>query len=334
MKLFFWFILGSLSVLFAEVVSGSQIYAFFVPVNWLLVFPLYTLHTLVLVTFVFRYGRVSFYALFPAGAIFGLYEAYITKVIWFPPWNEDPIMFGGVAVIETLLLVLFWHAFMAFIIPLFIAETGLTTSREILEGLPTRVRGFIGSNRVPMIAYFLVFIGGVFQSVGTPTVLDSLASGLVNSAFVGILIFVWKKKGGGVYSFRDLLPGPREFKAFLFLLVLDYLFLGIILRPEMLPELSAQATVIFMYVFFGFLLRRGLNFSSLGNENLPSSYSMNISSRRIVFTASLFTLGSLFGNLTGAGSIVAVIVWIGGIIVGFVSLGYLFARENGNYEVM
>ena len=79
MRVFFWFILGSLSLLFAEVVSGSQIYAFFTLANWLMVFPLYTLHTLALWTLVFRYGRGRFRALFPAGAIFGLYEAYIAR---------------------------------------------------------------------------------------------------------------------------------------------------------------------------------------------------------------------------------------------------------------
>ena len=322
MKLFFWFILGSLSVLFAEVVSGSQIYAFFVPVNWLMVFPLYALHTLALWTLVFRYGRGRFYALFPAGAIFGLYEAYITKVIWSPPWNENPVRFGGVAVVETMLLVLFWHAFMAFIVPLFIAETCLTSSREILGGLPQRVRDFIGSNRAPMLICILVFMGGMFQSGGTPTPLDSLASGLLSSAFVGALIIVWKRRGGASYSFRDLLPGPRGFKVILVLLALDYLALGVLLRPEMLPGLWAQATVMIMYVFFGLLLRRGQSLSRLGDEDSYYPSSMDVSSRRIMFAAALFTAGSVVGNLMGVGLVVTLIVWIGGIILGLVSLGY------------
>jgi hypothetical protein len=327
-RLFFWFILGSLSVFFAEVVSGSQIYAFFVPVNWLLVFPLYTLHTLTLWTLVFRYGRGRLYALFPAGAIFGLYEAYITKVIWSPPWNENPIMFGGVAVVETLLLVLFWHAFMAFIVPLFIAETGLTSSREILGGLPLRVREFISSNRAPRLVYILVFMAGAFQSVGSPTPLDSLASGLTSSAFVAILVFAWKRKGGEAYSFRDLLPSPGIFKTLLVLLASDYLILGALLRPEMQPGLTAQATVIIMYVFFGLLLRRGLSLSRLGEEDPPSPFSMDVSSRRMVFAAALFTAGSVVGNLMGVGFAVAVIVWVGGMIAGLTSLGYTIARAT------
>jgi hypothetical protein len=334
-RVFFWFILGSLSVLFAEVVSGSQIYAFFTPVNWIMVFPLYTLHTLALWTLVFRYGRGRFYALFPAGAIFGLYEAYITKVIWSPPWNEDPIMFGGIAVVETLLLVLFWHSFMSFIVPLFIAETGLTTTREIYGGLPPRVRAFIGSSRAPQVAYALLFVGGVFQSVGVPTPLDSLASGLLSSAFVSVLIVAWKRREETAYGFRELLPGSKGFKIILILLALDYLALGVLLRPEMLPGLTAQVTVLIMYAFFGLLLRRGMRLSRFWDEGPHSSFSFDISPRRIASAAALFTAGSLVGSLMGAGVVVALIVWVGGIIVGLASLVYtvrsltVTGNENG-----
>ena len=108
---------------FAEVVSGSDMYPFFNVVSYLLVLPLYTLHTLVLLYIVFNYGRGEMYVLFPAGAIFGLYEAYITKVLWNPTWSEAEFKIVGVAVIEAMVLVLFWHAFLAFILPLFLAET-------------------------------------------------------------------------------------------------------------------------------------------------------------------------------------------------------------------
>ena len=131
-RLLFWIILGSFSVYFAEVVSGSDMYPFFNLVSYLLVLPLYTLHTLVLWYVVFHHGRGVMYVLFPAGALFGLYEAYITKVLWSPTWGDAIFKVGGVAVVETMVLVFFWHAFMAFILPLFLAETYLTSSREIL----------------------------------------------------------------------------------------------------------------------------------------------------------------------------------------------------------
>jgi membrane associated rhomboid family serine protease len=102
----------------------------------------------------------------------------------------------------------------------------------------------------------------------------------------------------------------------------DYLALGVLFRPELLPGLTAQATVLAMYAFFGFLLRKGMRLSRIWDEGPHSSFSLDISPRRIAIAAALFTSGSLLGSLMGAGFIVALIVWIAGIIVGLVSLVY------------
>jgi len=80
---------------------------FFVPVAFfnawgiLVVFPLYTLHTLVLAFLFFRRKQISLPVLFLAGMLFGLYEAYITKVLWNPTWGDAHIMVAGLAVVQT-----------------------------------------------------------------------------------------------------------------------------------------------------------------------------------------------------------------------------------------
>jgi len=321
MRAFFWLILGSLSVYFAEVVSGSDIFPFFKPLSWILVFPLYTLHTLVLWYVVFRHGRGRFYSLFPAGALFGLYEAYITKVIWSPTWNDAPIRLGGVAVVETLLLVLFWHAFMAFIVPLFLAETALTSSREVFTGLPIKIRRLLVSDSASKIAHVLAFAAGLFQSNGAPTPFDSLASGALNSAFLIALIVIWKRKSGDEYRLRDLLPGPRGFRVLLVLLGVDYLVLVGLLRPEEIPGIEAQSTVWALYVFFGTLLYAGIRMSGRV-EGAPSApYELDASVRSMGAMAILFTTGSVIGSLTGVGYVVALFVWVVGIATGLMTLG-------------
>ena len=321
MRIFFWLILGSFSVYFAEVVSGSDILPFFKPLSWALVFPLYTLHTLVLWYIVFRYGRGWLYALFPAGALFGLYEAYITKVIWSPTWNAAPIRLGGVAVVETLLLVLFWHAFMAFIIPLLLAETALTSSREVFNLLPGWAKRILTSKRASMLAYVFAVVAGIFQSIGAPTPFDSLASGILNSAFLIALISVWKRRGGTKYRLRDLLPGPKGFKALLALLGADYIVLGALLRPEEIPGVESQATVWALYGFFGLLLYLGVRRSRELKEEPSAPYEMDTSTRRLVILTALFTAGSILGSLTGLGFIIALPVWVVGIAFGLVVLG-------------
>ncbi|MGD0707788.1 MAG: hypothetical protein ABSA51_04985 [Anaerolineaceae bacterium] len=91
-RLLFWLILGLFSTFFAEVVSASSPFVFFTAFGLIGTYPIYLLHTLVLGTLVIRRGKVvSLQALYFAGGIFGLYEAYITKVLWSPPWNSTPL---------------------------------------------------------------------------------------------------------------------------------------------------------------------------------------------------------------------------------------------------
>jgi hypothetical protein len=59
------------------------------------VFPLYTLHTLVLGWVIFQRKRVTLNSMFLAGMIFGLYESCITKVLWVPTWGNTQWIAGG-----------------------------------------------------------------------------------------------------------------------------------------------------------------------------------------------------------------------------------------------
>jgi hypothetical protein len=88
-RLVFWALMGALSVVFAEVVACSTPFPFIHPWGVLVVVPLYSLHTLVLAPLVFRRRMVRLTSLWLAGAIFGLYEAYVTKVLWHPGWLQD-----------------------------------------------------------------------------------------------------------------------------------------------------------------------------------------------------------------------------------------------------
>ena len=319
-KAFFWLILGSFSVFFAEVISGSEIFPFTKLTGWVLIFPLYTLHTVVLWTVVFRYGRGWLYALFPAGALFGLYEAYITKVLWSPTWGGIPFYVGGVAVVETALLVLFWHSFLAFIVPLFLAETVLTSSREMFAYAPGWAKRILTSSRAPLLGYALALCSGLFSSQGAPTVLHALASGVISSVFLMTLMRLWMRRGGTRHSFRDLLPGPKEFKGLMALLLLDYVALGAILRPEMLPEVSAQATIWVLYVFFGLLLYLAVK-RSKETDLTEIPYELGLSTLRWSILTVLFTAGAFFGRLTGLGFIVILATWMAATVFGVVMLG-------------
>ena len=94
----FCLILGILSVIFAEGVSGSDSFPLFHPWGILVTTPLYLLHTVLLAGILAHTRRTSWRSLCFAGAIFGLYEAYITKVLWDPSWAPElAYKVGGVA---------------------------------------------------------------------------------------------------------------------------------------------------------------------------------------------------------------------------------------------
>jgi len=233
---------------------------------------------------------------------------------------RDSFYVGGVAVVETALLVLFWHSFLAFIVPLFLAETVLTSSREMFSYAPDWAKRLLTSSKTQMLGYALALCSGLFSSQGAPTVLHALASGVISSVFLMALIRFWMRRGGTRYSFRDLLPGPRGSRFLLVLLLLDYVALGAILRPEALPGIGAQATVWVLYAFFGLLLYLAVR-RSRDVELSAKPYEMEFSTRRWLILTVLFTAGSVFGRLTGLGFIIAMAAWLAATAFGVVMLG-------------
>jgi hypothetical protein len=146
-KLAFWLIAGMLSVVCVEVPAGSTMFPFFTIWGVLVVWPLYLLHSVFLAGVVLRFGKPGFWPLYAAGMLYGMYEAYITKVVWVSFRPEGPFFTaGGIALFETIILVLFLHPLLAFVIPLLFTEMLLTNSTEVDEGLPRCPRDSIGAH--------------------------------------------------------------------------------------------------------------------------------------------------------------------------------------------
>ncbi|MBN2330520.1 MAG: hypothetical protein JXC85_01785 [Candidatus Aenigmarchaeota archaeon] len=314
LRLSFWIILGAFSVFFAEVVSGSDMFPYFHLWGIIGIFPLYVLHSLVLSSLVFNYGKPRFSPLYLAGVIFGLYEAYITKVLWNPYWGEPFFMFGGIAVIETIILLLVWHSIMAFVIPLFICENLLTGSRQLVNGLPERIRRVLSSGKnikILLIAMAIVF--GMLQSSNSTGTLVSMSSGLCTISVLVILVYLWRSRTGGrAYSMKSLLPNIRELRILLVLLILLYLWMGSMIRMEALPGLQPQAAVWLLYVVFFFLLftslRKSAKLPLQDRYEAPVGFSWKWTLLlAIVFT---FTSAIISPNRVVAGTIL-LLTWFG-----------------------
>ncbi len=311
----FWLILAGFSTYFAEVFSGADMFPFFHPWGIFIVVPLYGLHILLLASLVYRAPKPCFSSLVFAGMIFGLYEAYLTKVLWSPPWG-DALIIGGIAPVETLVLVFWWHTWFAFILPLVVLEPLLTGSGQLIETFPKRIGRFLSSWRG--LALLMVF-GGIFQSVNSPGVGESLLSGISTTGFLIGLIMLWRRITRGCsYTMDELLPNRRQFKLLLIPTGILYLGLGLVLRPEAFPGWSGHLIIWILYgVSFTLLFR-----SQKGEAAAPSKGVENklpaISTRRWLLLAGIFPAAAAAGELllSPIANPMALFFWFAGIFFG------------------
>jgi hypothetical protein len=277
-KFAFWILIGMFSVVFVEVPAGSTMFPFFTAWGLLVVLPLYLLHSVFLATVVFRFGRPRFWTLYAAGILYGLYEAYITKVVWTSFRPEGPFFtVGSIAILETILLVLYLHPLLAFVVPLFFTELLCTKSSEIAQGLPAPVRGALQRHPRRRIALLIALLG-LMQIVNSPSAMKSFLSAAGNSVVMGFALLWWRKSGGAAYSLRELLPGPTGMRVYGFLLLGWYLIWGCLIKPAAIPGVfHGQLTVWCLYAvaLFMFLqcLRRSrdvqLDSSEVGVSRVP-----------------------------------------------------------------
>jgi hypothetical protein len=254
-KLLAWAILGGLSVFFAEISLGSYPFAFFDLWGLGAVCPLYSLHLLVLATIVFWRGRPRFSALYFAGVLVGLYEAYMTKQIWSPDWDPHPMRLGGVAVLATAVLILWWHTFMAFIVPLLVGEIAIGDSRYVALSLPRRVRALLFGKRRTVVLCVIAMAFGLLHSCShqtLPTTGHVLVSAAASAGVLFGLVWLWRRmtRGQG-FTLPAVLPTRLQFVVLAVCLALQYVVFGIALRREFMPGLGPQASVWLLYLFFG-----------------------------------------------------------------------------------
>ncbi len=244
-RLAFCVILGMMSTFTAEVLSGSTPFVFFSPLGWIMVFPLYTLHILVLSAIIVRYGRFNIYTLFFAGMLFGLYEAYITKVLW-TGWGHvlDPT--GTIAWAETAVLVLFFHPWFAFIIPLAIAELTMTGSRKIIDSLPGPLGRWLNEHPMRMIVVLSLFVGAT-QVATASSMIMAILSIFMDVALLIVVVLVFRNRYGPGGSIEHYLPEKKELPMLIALLVLLYVVLGLAILPQNIPDIERQAIIWAIY---------------------------------------------------------------------------------------
>ncbi len=232
-----------LSVFGAEVISGSFPYPFFSAWGWLVLMPLYGLHMVVLASVVLKRGAPRLSTLYMAGMLFGLYEAYITKVLWSSPWGMAEI--AGIGIFELTLLVFLWHPLMAFILPLSVAERTLAQSRTV--SIPRWVWVVAGCT---VLFVWLLTLKDMSFAV-------RFSSLLAGAGVVAVPVAVWRLlKAHRGLSLDDLVPSRGVLIVLAVALAALYYALGSIIKPDDVPPLSDQAGIWALYAAILYLLLR------------------------------------------------------------------------------
>ncbi|MHA1137542.1 MAG: hypothetical protein ACTSSE_13740 [Candidatus Thorarchaeota archaeon] len=244
---------GFLSMIFAEAFSGSSPLWFLGSWGWFVTLPLYWAHTLLLINLALRYERTSLTQLYLWGVIFGLYEAWITKVIWAGYMGEAPAFgtFLGFAIGEFLVLVLFWHPVFSFIIPILVFQiVVMPTNMGEAGEIHTSHLKFISKNlRNKILLGIIIVAGALFMTMGVyADPLAVLIAGGINFAFIFLLSYLTASLSRRPLDLESLRLGERGLSIVVVYLAILYVLTFLTLLPERIPNIGTILLTIAFYV--------------------------------------------------------------------------------------
>ena len=252
-------VVGTLSMLFAEVYSGSSPFWVFSPYSIVVTFTLYLVHILFFINIAFHFRRTSFEALYFLGVIFGLYEAWITTVIVVGYINTTPILgaFFDIAIAEFLMLVFFWHPIMSFIMPLLLfqifslTETGTNTyTLPALEPLLTK-------NKITIaFSVILTLLGSSILASYVKYDLYAAMVSSVSSVVIVLLTYVITKLLHSKFSIFDLKLNKIELIIVIIILAILYIIPFPPLRGQPLVSLPTLMIIFAFYAIAALLFAR------------------------------------------------------------------------------
>ncbi len=249
------FLLGLFSMLYGEVFAGASLIWFFDPWGLFVTFPLYWSHVVFFWSLAVRLRRDSLRSLYLFGVVFGLYESWVTKVVWSGFMGQEPILgtFLGFAVVESLLILLFWHPIMSFVLPI----VSLELLYAHVRGEPGAYGYLVGKNKVSSrLLKIILFASPLALAINSG---GNLVVSL--SAFGGTLVLIYlvyrvARKNPERLNPSKATVGTKGLLFFLLYILGIYVFFFFALLPERIPSLQTIfITLLFYVVLFVLILR-------------------------------------------------------------------------------
>jgi hypothetical protein len=160
--------------------------------------------------------------------------------------------------------------------------------------------------------------GGLFQSINSPSVGESLLSGLSTSTVLVGLILLWRRvTRDKSYSMEELLPTQKQFRWLLVPTGIMYLAMGILLRPDWYPGFIGHLMIWILYGISFFLLSRSRKTPQVVSDEVALEPWEN---KRWLILAGIFPVAATAGELLlgPIANALALIFWLGGIAFGVI----------------
>jgi len=265
-------LIGLIVLVCAEVFSGASLgMGIWNPFVWTMTYWLYFAHFFFFTTLAVRTGRTSFWSLYLWGVLFGLYESWITKVIWYGYGGDGKLALGhfGPYGFAELSMAFIFHPVMSFLLPLAVACLLCPPLRRLFPDLAWFTGKSLGAR---LVQVYLVFSlapivgmnsGGPNNSIARAAaffasrfpILGINSGGPVSLALNVALII------GLLWSFSRLARpaladssgrsivvfGRRGFVGLCLYLALLYGLTYFKLRPEGLPSVRVQLLTLAIY---------------------------------------------------------------------------------------
>ncbi|MBT3268431.1 hypothetical protein HN371_14845 [Candidatus Poribacteria bacterium] len=299
-------LIGLVVLICTEVFSGASVkVGLWHPWTWIVTYWLYFAHFFLFTTLAVRTGRTSFSSLYLWGVLFGLYESWITKVIWHGYGGDGKFVMGSIGPygFSEISMVFIFHPVAAFILPLAVACLLCPPLRRVfpdLAWLTSRARLARGV-RVYLIASFGIVLA---MNSGGPV---HLAANLAIVLALLVLVSRLARPGLAASDGVDIVAfRAKGFVGLCVYLAALYGLTYVFLMPAGRPSVPVQLLTFVFYAIVIVGLRRHRRREPV--PTVPRDTLRREMRSVLVGFASVLAVGMILSPLTGRPAIFAPVV--------------------------
>ncbi len=286
-------LIGCLSMLYAELFSGASQIWFFNFWSLTVTYPLYLIHVLFFLNVAFRTNKTSPVHLYLWGVLFGMYESWITQVLWVG-YDAGGPMIGtglGIGIGEFLALVFFWHPILSFVLPVLVFEVlALSVPSDVpaeQRVFPSHVPFLVKTKSNQRYIWFLYVAGSLFIAFNYHGSIFHVLAAL-GGTYVLIYLLFWRARTRSDFSVHSLRVGKVGMGILVVYMAALYtlMFVGYGYFGERIPGLLPVVTTVILYAVFIWIVY----------SSTPSAESVKIPSQLTVawFTPSDYRILAIF----------------------------------------